>query len=398
MKGRVSMYNISGMINDVSVFLDNNGWQRQLCDVCGRDYFFKSFNKKVHSTCKWRDCNKSNDEFKSLPKQKKLLTSTQVKDKIKNFFILSGFKQKKPRNISNTSGQTDLIIAGVQIFDDIIHGDNPIQKEKIFISQPCVRMKFQPLVKSNEGTSTSFVNICTEEMDASAENHLQSIDYWLTVLSKLGLHMKDVSIIARTSVKNWGTGNFTAFELFFSYSGLELGDASYLQIPKKGRNLISISDIGFGLERITWAINKTSSYFNTLKPWSICGDREIFDLCRTLALFSICGVRASNKGAGLQLRRLAKILSTKHYRDDINLILDYYFDYWLNFIEPCFDKAKAIKLTRLEIDRFLNLKLYKLAKFPAPRKETTEAYLHRLAYDLNIDTNVILNAINLCKK
>ena len=185
------------------------------------------------------------------------------------YFDSVGFRQITSRNIANFDGQTDLVIAGVQMFDDIIHRNQQIREDKMFVAQPCVRMQFQQQVESQEGTSTSFVNVCTEKMGANFDEHLDTIDYWCTILSKLGLHMSDFIVVMRTSINDWGTGKFSALELFFSYGGLELGDAAYLLIPQANRTSIPISDIGFGLERIAWAMNKTDSYFDMLTPLDI---------------------------------------------------------------------------------------------------------------------------------
>jgi hypothetical protein len=258
-------------------------------------------------------------------------------------------------------------------------------------------MQFQPRIESQEGISTSFVNVCTEEMGIKFSEHLQSVDHWCTVLSKLGLHMNDFIVVMRTSLHDWGTGNFSASELFFSYGGLELGDAAYLLVPQVSRPAIPISDIGFGLERLAWAINKTDSYFDILMPWTAAGTREMFDSCRTMALLLLCGVQAANKGPGLQLRRFAKVLSEKYYGVDVYSLLAYYFDYWAQFIKPSINREFAVRLARLEIERFVNLKVCGMLSLPPPRVETTEAYLDRLVYTCNTNLYELRKAIQTCK-
>ncbi len=369
----------------VNEFMTERGWQRRSCDTCGRTFFSKPSTKIDVSICGWHKCNKGHYQFCTYSKRKKMLEPVQISSKMSKYFRSVGFELITPRNIANFKGQTDLVIAGVQIFDDVIHHNQKICKDKMFVVQPCVRMQFQPHVESQEGTSTSFVNVCTENMEVNFREHLQLVDHWCTILSKLGLHMNDFIITIRTSVKDWGTGKFSALELFFSYGGLELGDATYLLIPQASRSAISISDIGFGLERIVWAINKTDSYFDTLIPWTANGTREMFDSCRTLALLILCGVQATNKGPGLQFRRFAKVISGKYYGANIYGILRYYFDYWAQFIEPSISRESAIHLARLEIERFVNLKIYKTLKLPSPRDETTETYFNRLVYTYNIN-------------
>jgi len=326
-----------------------------------------------------------------------MLTLKQINEKITEYFRLKGFGTGTPMNIANFEGRTDLVVAGVQMFDDIIHRNQEIRDNKVFVAQPCVRTQFQQLVDSREGTSTSFVNVCTEKMGAEFSEHLQSLDHWCTVLSGLGLHMNDFVIVMRTSLNDWGTGKFSALELFLSYGGLELGDAAYLLIPQTNRPAIAISDIGFGLERIAWAINKTDSYFDTLMPLTAMGAREMFDLCRTVALLVLCGVQAANKGPGLQFRRFAKLLSEKYYGTDLDSILAYYFDYWAQFIKPSINRDGAVQLVRLEVERFINLKVCEALNLPPPRNETTEAYLDRLVYTCNINIYELRKAIQTCK-
>jgi len=349
------------------------------------------------SVCGWHKCDKGDYLFRTYSKQKRMLTPAQISSRMSGYFLSTGFNAAIPMNIANFEGQTDLVIAGVQMFDDIIHRNQEIRNDKVFVAQPCVRMQFQPHVESHEGTSTSFVNVCTEKMGAEFSEHLQSVDHWCTILSKLGLHMNDFVVVMRTSTNNWGTGKFSALELFFSYGGLELGDAAYLLIPQANRPAISISDIGFGLERVAWAINKNDSYFDTLMPWTIMGTREMFDSCRTIALLALCGVQAANKGPGLQFRRFAKVLSEKYFSMDVYSILAYYFDYWAQFTKPSINREEAIQLARLEIERFVNLRVCEMLKLPQPRGETTEAYFDRLVYTCNANIYELRKTIQACK-
>lgn len=381
----------------VKEFMVERKWQVRSCSACHRTFFSKPFTKTDVSVCGLRKCNKGEYPFRTYTKRRKMFTPAQVSTKMSEYFHSVGFDLTIPMNIAIFGGQTDLVIAGVQMFDAVIHRGQEIRKDKVFVAQPCVRMQFQSHVESLEGTSTSFVNICTEKMSADFNEHLQSIDHWCTLLSKLGLHMSDFIIVMRTSNNDWGTGKFSALELFFSYGGLELGDAAYLLIPQKNRPAIPISDIGFGLERIAWAINKTDSYFDTLTPLTVNGSREMFDSFRTIALLALCGVQAANKGPGLQLRRFARVISEKYYGADVHGILAYYFDYWAQFIKPSVSRGNAIRLARLEIERFVNLKVCETLKLPSPRDETAEAYCDRLVYTCNINIHELRKAYEHAK-
>jgi len=382
------------VVND---FMIEKGWQGRSCGACSRTFFSKPSNKMDTSTCGWHECDNGTYPFRTFVKRKKRVTPLEVSAKMAEYFGSIGFGLVAPLNVANFEGQTDLIIAGVQMFDGVIHRNQAIQEGKVFVAQPCVRMQFQQYVETQEGTSTSFVNVCTEKMNAKLDEHLQFVDNWCTVLSKLGLHMNDFVVIMQTSVKDWGTGEFSALELFFSYGGLELGDASYFLVPQASGAHTPISDIGFGLERIVWAMNKTGSYFDTLIPWTSNGSMEMFDSCRTLVLLVLCGVQAGNKGPSLQFRRFSKVLSEKYYGEDMYRILEHYFDYWSQFIKPSISRDATIQLVRLEIERFINLKVCEMLGLPPPREETTEAYLNRLVYTCNVDIYELRKAIQSCK-
>lgn len=389
-----SPYIYSGIVKK---FLSEKGWYERECKGCSNTFFEKQSVKINAPTCGWRKCDKGNHSFRAFSKRKKMLKLSHVSARMSEYFRSTGFEPVAPQGIADAHGQTDLVVAGVQMFDNIIHQNQPLRNDKVFVFQPCVRMQFQPQVESQEGISTSFVNVCTEQMGASFDEHLQSVDCWCTVLSKLGLHMNNFIVVMRTSKHDWGTGEFSALELFFCYGGLELGDATYLHIPQSNRSAIPISDIGFGLERIAWAINKTESYFDILMPWTMICTREMFDACRTIALLALCDVQAANNGPGLQLRRFAKVLGEKYYGADLFDVLPYYFDYWTQFIAPSLKREDAITLARLEIERFINLKICNELNLPQPRDETTDAYLDRLVYTCNASIHELRKAIQLCK-
>lgn len=336
--------------------------------------------------------------FQDLPKRRRPLASKEITATMSSFFSSIGYTRVGAVNIANINGLTDLVIAGVQIFDDIIHQGKPVREERIFVVQPCVRMHCQSQIQSQDGLSTSFVNVCTERMSEQFGAHLQAIDEWCRLLSSIGLHMNDFTLVLRTSEKEWGTGPFSALEIFFVYRGLELGDAAYLLVPQPTRAAISISDIGFGLERIVWAVNRRDSYFDTLTPLTFSGPKELFDSCRTLALLALCDVRGSSRGPGLQLRRFAKIVSEKYYGEDAFQILRHYFDYWSAFVSPSTDKESAVQAVRLEVERFLNLRISAERNLPPPQGETTEAYFHRLAYNHKTNDRELRKAIATLKK
>lgn len=378
-------------------FLFSKGWESCICTNCGKTFYVKLSSKISRTSCGRNKYNDDEHEFKTLPKRKQLLRPFEIRNIISSHFTSVGYDERHHMNIVNNEGLTDLVVAGVQVFDGFIHrGRSPILG-KFFIGQPSIRTQFQPLVSTQEGTSTAFVNVCTEEMNSSIEGHMESIDQWCSALSKLGLRMDDFTIVQKISENNWGTGPFAALELFFCYKGLELGDAAFMSVPTTNGPVVLISDIGFGLERIAWVINKTDSYFDLLSPLTSDYPREMLDLCRSSALLLLDGVTASNKGAGLQLRRFVKILVEKYYCDDILHLVAYYIQYWKSF-SLYQVMVESVDHVKIEIDRLINLKISNLLELPPPRTgELTEAYFERLVYTCNANINDLRQAIQSCK-
>lgn len=391
------MVNPEDNIELLDRFMNDRGWTKRECISCGNIYYVKQTNTSL--VCSRGVCNKSSDMgFLKLSRRRQLVSPVEVWNEICRFIERQGFHLVSPLRIANDSGRTDLVIAGVQVLDSVIHQGADVYHDRVVIAQPSTRMKFLELVPNHEGVSTSFVNVCTEMVGQGFEAHLNTIDLWLSVLSNLGMNMKDFALMRRFKERNWGTGPFRALELFFLYGDLELGDAAYMQIPRTMYPQIEVSDIGFGLERIVWALNKLPSYFDALMPMSIIRTRQEHDTYRTLALLSLSGVSASNKGAGLQFRRLCGIIAQKYY-DPLGLhLIGSYFDYWAQFVSPVVNKEESIGLVRAEVERLVILKAANILNLPPRKGELLEAYLHRLVYTASTSIAVVRDVlVALCK-
>ncbi len=358
------------------------GWRLYTCTTCNN----LIFSKNAKTLC-WRrkECGQEK-KFLSLPKQKAMVVPGQIKDVIEKAATKKGYNRVESIPLTANHGKTDLIIAGVQLYNDVIHG-KAIQScfpDRCVISQPCVRMQFADKVGKVDGISTAFVNTCTEHVGATVVEHAFAVDFWLDVLSCLGLHVCDVSLVYRTKKRNWGTGDFLSHDLFFMYGDLELGDASYAVVPTRcagGSGVLQISDVGFGVERIGWAINKTDTYYDVLQPWDMQYTTEVNDLYRTLTLLAMTGVKPGPKGAGLQFRRLAKQL----YLLTPNIfsfgLVSYYFRYWGSFTTCLCGLEVSSSVISREYDRLRNNGIASNNNWPAPKNdESTEEYLERMVY------------------
>lgn len=384
-----------GPMAAVDVFMIERRWSRNVCIRCGKTYYSKSFDEAV-SIGECGRCGNSR-AFLQMSKRKRPVLPVQVHNRLAKHFADAGFKTMPVMNIADTRGTTDLIIAGVQIFDGLIHRGEKALEGGMFVGQPSVRMQFQDAVVSEDGVSTSFINVCTEKAHETFEGHLSTLDRWFGALSSLGLNMRDFTIVMRTSENDWGTGPFDALELFCVYGGLELGDAAYMQVPTRSGTIVNVSDIGFGLERIVWALNKTPLYYDLLMPGVVTIPREVCDAYRTITLLALSGVRPGNKGPGLQFRRFAKALSEQHCEVDLRAVVGYYLHYWSDFVRDALKSESVYQVISLEIDRFFNLKMCAAHDLSPPLEETTEEYFQRLVYTLGMDAQELRQLIQTCR-
>lgn len=390
----MSGHSLDERMSTVDAFMRERQWYKTECGRCGNTYYRKSA-ESVQGFCGRGTCGDGR-AFLQLSKRKRPISPLQTYRHLANYFAGAGFEIVPSMNVASACGKTDLVIAGVQVFDGLIHHGKEVGPGQIFIGQPSIRMQFQDKVADEDGISTSFVNVCTEKMHQTFGDHLHTVDRWLGVFSSLGLHMKDLTIVVRTGEKDWGTGTFVAIELFLIYAGLELGDAAYMHVPTQYGSPVPISDIGFGLERIVWAANKVSQYYDLLMPGAVAVQRGACDAFRTMTLLALCGVQPGNKGAGLQFRRLAKTVSDRYGGTDPSALIAYYTDYWAHFASVA--SAGSIgQVICLELDRFLNLKICKAKNLPPPRKETTEEYFQRLVYTMGMDAQELRRLIQLCR-
>lgn len=361
-------------------FLEKNGWIQKKCIECNSLFFSKKTN--LSKKCGWRECESDMSSFKKIPKPSKKKDIYQLHGLIREIMTANNINEVGPLNIKSYNGKTDLIGAGVQIINPILFEKRPYTNDAVFIAQPSVRTQYLNKISGLEGVSTSFINIATVSIGSTLESHLEKLDLWMESISKVGLYMGHMNLILRNKENlDWGTGKFSSIEIFFNYAGLEIGDASFFEINTEYNGIISISDIGFGLERILWAHSKTDSYLTSLVPISSHshGDDDLKDLIRTAVLFKINLVPLENKGAGLYLKKIyKKIIKKKAYNLNFNDI-NYYYKFWSYFIEN--KESPFTVLIKIQKDLDLIIAQSVREKYNLPqidKSENLDGYLDRL--------------------
>jgi len=319
-----------------------------------------------------------------------------------SYFISEGYRKLPSASIlnpysrrgdSNNLEDTLFIVAGVQALNPIFIDEAPVTEGALFIAQPVIRTQYADMVGKIDGFSTSFVNICTEDLNASPKRHVEHIDRWLSYLSHIGLFVNQTSIVPEFLTPDWGKGTFNNVAIYLNYGGLQLGDMSFFYgIPQRTRKEMTVSDIGFGLERVAWAVNKSTSYFDAIGPFieSFLEKYRLMDSARTLALISGSGVTPSKEGTGYRFRKFAQMLLDADKGDFGFLhLIPYYHSFWGNLLQLSRNSDECRNLIYREYLRRLNAQLSAALRIEWQNSwSDTEALLESIltgSYGISVD-------------
>ncbi len=359
-------------------FLLNKNWIACICPNCNNEYFAKE--RSVAQSCGSYKC--TGYEFLNRPARRAFFEPYEVGKKIKTNFNSLAFKEVKPMPVVNKIGSTLFIGTSAQHYDTAIFQEEQADESSIVIAQTVIRLQGKDLVGKIDGFSTSFVNIATEQLNTTIPEHFYHFDSWLQQLSELGLFMGDVSLKIATDKPAWGNYSPDSVTVKINYLGLELGVANYFtNIPQQTREPLTLSDMSFGLERIAWALNKTPSYYDIVGPidYSAKGNHKLMDAYRTMTLMAASEVTPSNKDRGSKFRMLAKSSTTSMEPLHLDLI-DYYYEWWGQFIDFPLPKNGAVDIIVSEINRNTNIEVRKRlgGSENIPLEITPDAYARKL--------------------
>ena len=277
------------------------------------------------------------------------------KEMLNQYFDANGYLVFEPASVINRNSDTIFITAGVQSLSNYIHNEDALPDKPIFISQPVIRTQF--LESITEGSSINFVNTSTVGFNQTSEQHINSLIKWIDLFKKFGMKDELLSFKTKEFSQKWGDKQIEGEKIFVIYDGLEIGDASYVDnIHQKTRDPISLSDIGFGLERIQWILSG-GSYFDIQAndPNKILNNKaKVY--CSTLSLLALEGLEPSNKDAGYRFRQLSKKLVKNlniNHMSSENYIKACY-NYWASWTKPSRSLQESIEIINKENSRNFN--------------------------------------------
>jgi len=278
----------------ISDILKENSWIRPE----NTSKLFKKANSPLFSVSEKPD-------FRSLGKSNVVFTKDLFTD-ITSHFDSNNYTLLPAKGIDNSGSDTLFIGAGLQVVLIELNSGTLDNNKPYFMFQPSLRVSSLDKMLTKNGYSTSFTNVCTEEVNADFDSHWEKLNSWFNLLSKKGLYMGHVSLVEDP---NWKANNLDGQSLLIYYGDLQLGDAVFIEGKTISGKPFTMSDIGFGIERILWALNKTERYFESYMPTLGLqkNDYESQDILRSLTLMSMSGIKPSHTAQGYRFRQYAKM-------------------------------------------------------------------------------------------
>jgi len=357
-------------------FFARRNWQKKQCPFCLEEYY----TKRDLPHCGSYHCVGSYS-FLNIPSPKSYLELDACTEYLRKFFPKQGYRLRTPITIVRNNERTLFASTAGQIYDDLIYGqeaqDYP-QKWTVF--QPVVRLQDISLVGSLDGISTSFVHAATECWNARVEEHFNVFDQWLDFFSSIGLHVGGLCLKTKHADNDWAGRTVTSEMLKMNYGGLEIGIANFFfNIPQPSDSVATLSDIGVGLERLIWAINKSPSYFDGIGPLSnvIIHNRVILDAIRTAVLMAASNVVPNHKNQGSKLRTMVGLVTKETQHLNLYELVRYYHQQWRSFTTLSISQENVYSLIWQEINRGLNLKTNHVLGIDEPFEQNHEEFLRK---------------------
>lgn len=314
-------------------YFKEKGWSKNICRKCGTIFL----SKRNEDCCEKATCKVN--AYETIKNKRKKIDWTQFNIVINDFFSRKGYTKKSLPNVYNkASGDTAYVVAALQLYNnDLMHG-NRLSELKIYNPQACIRLNDFSESLFQVGFLHSFVNVATLKINANIIDYCTFLDDWISFLSLIGIHasrLKIVLVNSYVNIKNiyygWGCD--------ITLDGLELGCCNYYDkiVSSNMREYTGI-DCGFSIERLFWCANG-GEFWDGLLPadLKICPSKVDYineDTLRTIVLIVMSGIVPGAQNVKYHLKKMLTILLKRNY----NIVLleqniDYYYDYWKNYLE-----------------------------------------------------------------
>ncbi|MER7662067.1 hypothetical protein [Streptomyces sp. NPDC096193] len=200
--------------------------------------------------------------------------------------------------------ETELTISAVQALDPYLKHRRPVPYRQGFLPQPVVRLTGGRDRHGNllDGFLTSFVNASRIQPIPDAGSFGTTLDEWLTVLSRLGLHARHITVHGHLGV--WRRRQVEGITLRYDHAGFPLGDIVLLWNADDPTYMAV--DLGTALERLAWARSRRPWHEQVFGSLARAAPPTVLDAIRTVTLLLSHGITPAPRGAGNVTRRIAE--------------------------------------------------------------------------------------------
>lgn len=247
-------------------FLSETGYKPYICKICGERFW----SIIPRETCPDRPCSKYEFLKKSYPRMK-TLTYDEARQKFINYFIRNGHGYMDPYPVlARWRNDLYLTIASIIVFQPAVtEGVVDPPYNPLVIVQPSVRLEDIDNVGLTFGRHlTSF-----EMGGHHAFNKDDKKVYWVeeTLRYAYEFFTKEIGVPQENLVfkESWweGGGNAgPAYEVLVD--GLEVATLVFMKYKivdgKRELNPVLVVDTGYGIERIAWLTQRTSTAFHSI--------------------------------------------------------------------------------------------------------------------------------------
>jgi hypothetical protein len=326
-------------------------WQQACCHSCEGAFYKKPSNQS--EICGTLDCTGSYEFIEAKPARKAYMDAFAVHEAFDAFFDDVGYVRQAPVPLAGHAQHTIFTGTAGQVFDEAIFKERPFDTQPRFVVQPVVRMQ----KKTQDGFMKSFVNVSLEQLGATSKDHLSNFENYLDFISRVGIYGGDLTLKVYEDECNWGNGDFNSAVIGVYNHGLEIGVLNYFTgIPQSSRSPLTMSDVSFGLERITWALNRNPRFIDVAGPTMDIvrqTPHDVLDAHRTLTLMLQSGIqpeRNTPEGSKLKSLFLSSIPPLEPIRHDL---IQYYDQWWRKFNARTVSLQEVISVWERQVARMV---------------------------------------------
>ena len=270
-------------------------------------------------------------DHREMIKPSKSISVSEIKNRINKQF--KGTEIVKPLPVLAKQLDTFFVVSGIQAISPILFEELPFDDKWYLIHQPSIRLRYLDEISWVEGNWVSFINTNLFKVWCTFEEYLEKVDEIITMLWSIWIYAWNITLELFEKKDKWNDRNLSEIWINFKFWNLEMGEAVYVyDFQQNSRENIKFCDIWFWLERIMYARNNISNYFQQYDvDLDVYSEREV-EVIKALVLMMSDGIQGEIKSHWAWFRYKQLIKSLDKNKNYFKLIVCFY-KYRSQFLE-----------------------------------------------------------------